>query len=204
MWGSLYYGMNILLFSVETQHTDEDRAKIQRLADDGTDGAAGNVINEPGRRTDETVLADALCIGIAEADGGSGHTDDGKHFENEVLRRRFFPEQGEGKHIASKEHKDKADKPGRVVCMELFLIQENDSTEEGDRIEKTAHICPQHEKVDAEQQAADHLESDNACAGLLLEGQDAEGHCSNTKPLRDQVICIHKYLLFFLCNNIIQ
>ena len=51
-----------LFAAVIADHADDNGAKTQYFAGDGANGKIGNVVNQPGRRADQTVFADGFGI----------------------------------------------------------------------------------------------------------------------------------------------
>jgi len=187
-------------FEVVAEHTDNDREDTQHLTDDGTDGTADDVVDQPGGGADHAVGADGLGAVQTEADGGGGHADDRQQLNDGTERAKFLFEHGEGQNVGGHKQHFKEEKPQNMIGMKLVFEAIDDGTYDGDDIEQAAADSAQHKEADGEEQTAKKLTNNDLVGGFQLKGKNIKCHGNDAQSLTD-IVSGHTKTLFPLYLN---
>ena len=79
--------------------------------------------------------------------------------------------------------------------MQLFLKEEENGTDGGDHIQKSAHDRTEHKKADGEERTAEQLAKDQMALLFLLIREDVAGHGNDADRLTDNFDGSHSCFL---------
>lgn len=150
------------------QHTDEDRAYADSLADYRSYRYVVYVVDEPDGRGYESYPAHGARVAEHEAYGQCCHSYNREYLYGKGNGLRLYSKYGKGESIEDKEACHRSDEPRGVRCLGLIRKQEDNSADSREQIEYAAHDSTEHEKACGKEQASAELKYNEAALFFLL------------------------------------